>query len=30
VQRGARIDRFEPVLAPMEDIFLRVVREQRA
>lgn len=30
VHRGARIDRFEPVLAPMEDIFLRVVREQRA
>ena len=27
---GARIDRFEPMLAPMEDIFLRVVREGRA
>jgi ABC-2 type transport system ATP-binding protein len=27
VQRGAVIDRFEPVLAPMEDIFLHVVRE---
>ena len=30
VQRGAAIDRFEPILAPMEDIFLRVVREGRA
>jgi ABC-2 type transport system ATP-binding protein len=30
VQRGAAIDRFEPLLAPMEDIFLRVVREGRA
>jgi ABC-2 type transport system ATP-binding protein len=30
VQRGAVIDRFEPLLAPMEDIFLRVVREARA
>jgi ABC-2 type transport system ATP-binding protein len=30
VQRGAVIDRFEPLLAPMEDIFLRVVREGRA
>ena len=30
VQRGAQIERFEPLLAPMEDIFLRVVREQRA
>jgi ABC-2 type transport system ATP-binding protein len=27
VQSGAAIDRFEPMLAPMEDIFLRVVRE---
>jgi len=27
VARGAVIDRFEPALAPMEDIFLRVVRE---
>jgi ABC-2 type transport system ATP-binding protein len=26
VGAGARIDRFEPLLAPMEDIFLRVVR----
>jgi ABC-2 type transport system ATP-binding protein len=26
---GAVIDRFEPALAPMEDIFLRVVREGR-
>jgi ABC-2 type transport system ATP-binding protein len=26
VAAGARIDRFEPLLAPMEDIFLRVVR----
>ena len=30
VAAGARIDRFEPTLAPMEDIFLRVVREGRA
>jgi ABC-2 type transport system ATP-binding protein len=30
VRGGAVIDRFEPVLAPMEDIFLRVVREERA
>ncbi|MGH8638020.1 MAG: ABC transporter ATP-binding protein [Burkholderiales bacterium] len=30
VQQGAIIDRFEPVLAPMEDIFLHVVREGRA
>jgi ABC-2 type transport system ATP-binding protein len=30
VQAGAVIDRFEPILAPMEDIFLRVVREKRA
>jgi ABC-2 type transport system ATP-binding protein len=29
VRSGAAIDRFEPVLAPMEDIFLRVVREER-
>jgi len=27
VRAGAVIDRFEPMLAPMEDIFLRVVRE---
>jgi ABC-2 type transport system ATP-binding protein len=30
VRGGAVIDRFEPVLAPMEDIFLRVVREEEA
>jgi ABC-2 type transport system ATP-binding protein len=30
VQAGAAIDRFEPILAPMEDIFLHVVREGRA
>jgi ABC-2 type transport system ATP-binding protein len=30
VRAGAVIDRFEPMLAPMEDIFLRVVREGRA
>jgi ABC-2 type transport system ATP-binding protein len=30
VGAGAAIDRFEQVLAPMEDIFLRVVREGRA
>lgn len=30
VRAGAVIDRFEPMLAPMEDIFLRVVRETRA
>jgi ABC-2 type transport system ATP-binding protein len=30
VRAGARIDRFEPMLAPMEDIFLRVVREEAA
>ncbi|HEX6974007.1 MAG TPA: ATP-binding cassette domain-containing protein [Vicinamibacterales bacterium] len=30
VSAGASIDRFEQVLAPMEDIFLRVVREGRA
>jgi ABC-2 type transport system ATP-binding protein len=29
VSAGATIDRFEPVLAPMEDIFLRVVRGAR-
>jgi ABC-2 type transport system ATP-binding protein len=30
VAAGACIDRFDQVLAPMEDIFLRVVREGRA
>jgi ABC-2 type transport system ATP-binding protein len=30
VSAGAVIERFEPLLAPMEDIFLRVVREGRA
>jgi ABC-2 type transport system ATP-binding protein len=30
VGAGARIDRFDPLLAPMEDIFLRVVREEAA
>ena len=30
IKGGARIDRFEPMLAPMEDIFLRVVREEAA
>ena len=30
VQAGGCIDRFEPMLAPMEDIFLRVVREEAA
>ena len=30
VAAGARIDRFEPTLAPMEDIFLRVVGEARS
>ena len=30
VRAGATIDRFEPMLAPMEDIFLRVVREGRS
>jgi ABC-2 type transport system ATP-binding protein len=30
VRAGARIDRFEPMLAPMEDIFLRVVSEEAA
>jgi ABC-2 type transport system ATP-binding protein len=28
VAAGAHIDSFEPALAPMEDIFLRVVREE--
>ena len=28
IAAGASIDRFEPLLAPMEDIFLRVVREE--
>ncbi len=30
VGAGAVIDRFEPMLAPMEDIFLRIVREGQA
>ena len=30
VASGASVDRFEPLLAPMEDIFVRVVREGRA
>jgi ABC-2 type transport system ATP-binding protein len=30
IRAGARIDRFDPMLAPMEDIFLRVVREEAA
>ena len=30
VQSGARVDRFEKVLAPMEDIFVRVVQEAEA
>ncbi len=30
VSKGARIERFEPTLAPMEDIFLRVVGEARS
>jgi ABC-2 type transport system ATP-binding protein len=30
VQAGAAIDRFEPMLARMEDIFLHVVREERS
>jgi ABC-2 type transport system ATP-binding protein len=30
IKEGAVIDRFEPLLAPMEDIFLRVVREGQA
>jgi ABC-2 type transport system ATP-binding protein len=29
VAAGAKVNRFEPMLAPMEDIFLRVVREAR-
>ncbi|HEX5473630.1 MAG TPA: ATP-binding cassette domain-containing protein [Vicinamibacterales bacterium] len=29
VGRGMAVERFEPLLAPMEDIFLRVVREER-
>jgi ABC-2 type transport system ATP-binding protein len=30
VAAGARINRFQPLLAPMEDIFVRVVREDHA
>ena len=30
VQSGTPVDRFEPLLAPMEEIFVRVVREGRA
>src|SRR5262245_42965733 len=30
VASGALVDRFEPLLAPMEDIFVRVVKEGRA
>ena len=30
VAAGALVDRFEPLLAPMEDIFVRVVKEGRA
>lgn len=30
IQAGAAIDRFEPMLTPMEDIFLHVVREGQA
>ncbi len=30
VRAGARVDRFEKVLAPMEEIFVRVVQEVRA
>jgi ABC-2 type transport system ATP-binding protein len=30
VRAGAQIHRYEPMLAPMEDIFLRVVREEAA
>ena len=30
IRQGAVVDRFEPLLAPMEDIFVRVVREGRA
>jgi hypothetical protein len=29
IAAGAVIDRFEPMLAPMEDIFLRVVGEKK-
>jgi ABC-type uncharacterized transport system ATPase subunit len=30
VRTGAEVERFEPVLAPMEEIFIKVVREGRA
>jgi ABC-2 type transport system ATP-binding protein len=30
VRSGVPVERFEPMLAPMEDIFLRVVREEHA
>jgi len=30
VHAGAAVERFEPMLTPMEDIFLNVVREERA
>jgi hypothetical protein len=30
VRAGAVIERFEPMLAPMEDIFLRVVRKKES
>jgi hypothetical protein len=30
VGAGAVVDRFEPLLTPMEDIFLTVVREEQA
>ena len=30
VAQGAAVERFEPLLAPMEDIFVRVVKEGRA
>ena len=30
IAAGASVDRFEPLLAPMEDIFVRVVKEGRA
>jgi len=30
VRGGAAVERFDPLLAPIEDIFLRVVREERA
>ena len=29
VGAGARVDRFEKILAPMEDVFVRVVREEQ-